>query len=90
MKEEGPFEKQISIRLAEDGTGFLYTVSYGWLRLPIRHVQVFEEGEEPIEVKMPATSTGRARTTPLETRRPGKKSNDSQAGVSVPEIGVVK
>jgi hypothetical protein len=56
MKEEGPFEKQVSIRLTEDGTGFLYTVSYGWLRLPTRHIQVFEDGEEPMEVEMPAVT----------------------------------
>jgi hypothetical protein len=73
MKEEGPFEKQISIRLAEDGTGFLYTVSYGWLRLPIRHVQVFEEGEEPIEVKMPATSTRQSADNPARNTAPGKE-----------------
>jgi hypothetical protein len=64
MKEEGPFEKQISIRLTEDGTGFLYTVSYGWLRLPTRHIQVFEEGEEPIELEMPAAQPAAYRKHP--------------------------
>ncbi len=72
MRKEGPFAKQVSIRLSEDGTGFLYTVSYGWLRLPTRHIQVFEEGEEPIEVEMPVVNTRHIANTPVRNTLPGQ------------------
>jgi len=72
MREEGPFAKQVSIRLSGDGTGFLYSVSYGWLRLPTRHIQVFEEGGEPIEVEMPAVSTRHVVNIPVRKTPPGE------------------
>jgi hypothetical protein len=73
MREEGPFAKQISIRLNEDGTGFLYTVTYGWFRLPTRHIPVFEEGGKPIEVEMPAVTTRHIANNAARNTLPGEE-----------------
>jgi len=70
MREETRFAKQVLIRLAEDGTGFHYTVAYGWLRLPTRHIRLFEEGGKPVEVEMPVTRTREGDHHPAP-KRPG-------------------
>jgi hypothetical protein len=68
MKKQRPFARQLSIRLSDDGTGFLYTVSYGWLRLPARHIQLFERGEG-IAKEVPAISTRQNLNKRPATRR---------------------
>lgn len=52
MTSNKRFAKQVYIRHADDGTGFIYTVKYGWLSLPGRRVRVFEEAGNP-ELEMP-------------------------------------
>ncbi len=52
MARHGLFAKDVHIRLTDAGTGFSYTVKYGWLRLPPRRVRVLEEGEELLGVEV--------------------------------------
>ena len=49
------FKKQVYIRLSDDGSGFVYTVQYGRLRLSPRLVRPVEHGEEPVALGMPVT-----------------------------------
>jgi hypothetical protein len=50
MARHGLFTKELYIRLADDGTGFLYSVKYGPLGLPTRRIRLFEESENVLEV----------------------------------------
>ena len=62
------FEKQIYIRLAEDGTGFLYTVKYGRLatdRGEIRLAEIAEARALP-DVTNPCYVPLRARVAPTK------------------------
>lgn len=49
----GPFQKEVYIRLTDDGTGFFYTVKYGWLRFPSRRVCPLEESDIPLGIEAP-------------------------------------
>ena len=50
------FEKQISIRLSEDGTGFFATVKYGRFAAFTREIRLVKEGDTPALAEMPDTS----------------------------------
>ena len=45
MRKDGLFTKRVHIRLADDGTGFLYTVKYGCFSLRTRQMRLFEQGD---------------------------------------------
>ncbi len=45
MAKKNRFAKQVYIRLADDGEGFLYRIKYGWFCLPTRHVRLLAEEE---------------------------------------------
>jgi hypothetical protein len=47
MSGNGLFAKEVTIRLADDGTGFLYTVKHRWFGLQTGQIRLFEENEIP-------------------------------------------
>jgi hypothetical protein len=47
MLRNGLFAKEVTIRLAADGTGFLYTAKHRWFGLQTGQIRLFEENEIP-------------------------------------------
>ena len=47
------FEKQISIRLSEDGTSFFSTVKYGRFATFAREIRLVKEGDTPALAEIP-------------------------------------
>lgn len=45
----GLLKKQVSIRLAEDGTGFIYTVKYGRFTVASRQVRLARDSDNQPE-----------------------------------------
>lgn len=58
MSGNGLFAKEVTIRLAEDGTGFLYTMKHRRFGLHTRQIRLFEEIEIP-GGGLPNASTGK-------------------------------
>ena len=77
MARHGLFAKDVYIRLTDGGTGFSYTVKYGWLTSKPRRVLVLEEGEDLLEVEVRSIKTIDQRPSQVqpaageEERRPG-------------------
>jgi hypothetical protein len=80
MREDGPFSKQVYIRLTEDGTGFLYTMTYGWLRLPVHEVPLFQEGEKPFGVEAPVSQSRGEDAARKMPQRQAERDGDQENG----------
>jgi len=74
-----PFGKHVSVRLTDDGSGFLYTVKYGVLRLPTRYIRLFETDEIPLGIGVPVQRSRTAAADRVE------HDFGKQTGTSVPD-----
>lgn len=70
------FGKQVYIRLADDKTSFLYTVKYGWFRLPTRRVEFSEQSENPLGTEVPLPKAPKFVPQPVRSAPAHKRDDD--------------